>query len=295
MTILKSCLLIVFFQAFAVKALESDSLKRAHEKVENTYASTRIINGHSNETLKKKVLEFRIEHKFGDMFGKQGGVQQFFGFDNISDIRFALEYGITNWLMIGVGRSKGSGPYKSLLDGFVKGRIIQQSVDNHFPISISAVAASTMTMMKSSPNNYDLTHYAKFEHRLAYSAQFIFTRKFKDYLSLALMPSIVHRNLVNYNDQNTVFSMGGAFRVKLSKKVNFLTEYYYVFHNKNLRNNFQNSLSFAFEFKTYGHVFCVYLTNANGFTESQFIPYTVSNWLKGEFRLGFSITRGFYL
>jgi peptide methionine sulfoxide reductase MsrB len=35
--------------------------------------------------------------------------------------------------------------------------------------------------------------------------------------------------------------------------------------------------------------------DGRGFTESQFIPYTFSDWLEGEFRLGFSITRNFKL
>ena len=86
-----------------------------------TFSSTRIICGHSVETLPARTMDFRIEHRFGDMFGTNGGVQNMFGFDNLADIRIALEYGITNDLMIGFGRSKGTGsPYRSLLDGFVK-------------------------------------------------------------------------------------------------------------------------------------------------------------------------------
>jgi hypothetical protein len=40
-----------------------------------------------------------------------------FGLDNSADIRIAFEYGITDKMMIGLGRSKGTGsPYKSLID-----------------------------------------------------------------------------------------------------------------------------------------------------------------------------------
>jgi hypothetical protein len=31
-----------------------------------TFSSSRIINGHSNETLSKGTYEMRIEHRFGD-------------------------------------------------------------------------------------------------------------------------------------------------------------------------------------------------------------------------------------
>ena len=60
-----------------------------------------------------------------------------------------------------------------------------------------------------------------------------------------------------------------------------------------LRPNNYNSLSAGLEWMTNGHNFKIVLTNSRGFTESQFIPYTYSNWLNNEFRLGFSITRNF--
>ena len=77
----------------------------AHDVME-TFNGTRILNGHSVETLKKNTLQFRIEHRFGNIAGPSGGVQNFFGFDQAADIRFAFEYGLSDDLMIGFGRSK---------------------------------------------------------------------------------------------------------------------------------------------------------------------------------------------
>ena len=54
--------------------------------VEGTFLDTRVINGHSVETLEKGALEFRIQHRFGDIAGDQGGAQTFFGLDNAADI-----------------------------------------------------------------------------------------------------------------------------------------------------------------------------------------------------------------
>jgi hypothetical protein len=105
--------------------------------VEQTFQSTRIVSGHSVECLRKGVLEFRVEHRFGDLAGSGGGVQTWFGLDNSSDIRLAFEYGITDHLMVGVGRSKGAGaPYRSLLDGFAKYRILQQRKKG-MPVSLA--------------------------------------------------------------------------------------------------------------------------------------------------------------
>ncbi|WP_430406258.1 DUF5777 family beta-barrel protein [Fluviicola sp.] len=40
--------------------------------VEQTFQSTRIVSGHSVECLRKGVLEFRVEHRFGDLADPMG-------------------------------------------------------------------------------------------------------------------------------------------------------------------------------------------------------------------------------
>lgn len=272
---------------------QEDSTKTTSKKVKETFYATRIINGHSAETLNKNELEFRVEHKFGDMFGSQGGIHQFFGLDNSADIRIAFEYGVTDYLMLGVGRNKGSLPYRGLIDGFAKGRILSQKEDNSIPLSLAVVGSATITYAKASTDVTSITHYPKFAHRLAYAGQLVVTRKFGNWLSLALMPTYTHRNYVAFDDQNGLFSLGGAFNVKFAKKFGVVVEYYQNFNQKNMRDLYKNSLAVAFEWNTFGHVFSIYLANADGFTEQQFIPYTTGDWLKGEFRLGFAITRSF--
>ena len=54
-------------------------------------------------------------------------------------------------------------------------------------------------------------------------------------------------------------------------------------------------IGIGFEFETSGHVFQVNLTNATALMETDFIPYTTSDWGEGEFRLGFTISRWFNL
>lgn len=261
--------------------------------VEDTFYSTRVINGHSVETLRKGVLEFRIEHRFGDLGGDDGGAQSFYGFDNAADIRFAFEYGITNDLMIGFGRSKGTGaPYKSLLDGFIKYRIFHQEKKG-FPFSLSAEATMNCTYMKKSDDLTQFNNFPNFEDRFAYSTQLNFARKFGNRLSLALMPTIVHRNLVYSDDVNTLFALGGAMRFSINTKMAILVEYYHCLSDDDLRQTIKNSLGIAFEWITFGHNFTINLTNSKGFGDVQFITCTNEDWLKGQFRLGFCIGRKF--
>lgn len=275
------------------------------QDVQETFNGTRILNGHSTETLKKRILEFRIEHRFGDLAGANGGLNNFFGFDEAADIRFAFEYGITDNLMVGFGRSKGTGaPYSALLDGFVKYRFLRQNAEKKIPVSAALVAMSTMSYDKAIDDQALVQSYPEFAHRMAYSTQLNISRKFGERLSLAIMPTYVHRNLVGPDDVNGLFALGAAFNFKISKEFGIIGEYYPTFAQSGTRSDLSNSLSGGFEWVTNGHNFKVVLTNSRGFNETQFIPYTYSRWIDkdengnnvvGQFRLGFSITRNFNL
>jgi len=278
----------------AILAQSSDDESTEEAFVPKTFASTRIICGHSVETLPKGTMDFRIEHRFGDMFGTNGGAQNMFGFDNLSDIRIALEYGITKNMMVGFGRSKGtSAPFHSLLDGFAKYKILAQGKSS--PISLTAVTGLTFTYMKASNDISQVNHFPKLSHRFAYFTQINAARRFGDRLSLALMPTLVHQNYVAANDQNDVFALGGAIRFKLTSRFALLTEYYHTFASEGLRptSMYKRSLAFALEWYTFGHTFIINVTNAAGIGETQFVNNTYSDWLKGQFRIGFCVARKF--
>jgi hypothetical protein len=295
-----SILVVFCFPIVAQVAESNDSLYTEEEYVEEesnlveeTFMSSRVINGHSVEMLRKGVLEFRVEHRFGDIAGTNGGVQTLFGLDNSSDIRIAFEYGITDKFMAGIGRSKGTGnPYTSLIDGFVKYRILQQEKKG-MPISMALIGTSSMSYAKASSDESMVQYYPEFSHRFAYCAQLNIARKFGERLSLAVMPTVVHRNYVLQSDVNTLFALGGALRCGLTSRTAILLEYYHCFNPSGTRAVNVNSLGIAFEWITFGHNFTIYVTNSKGFGETQFIPYTYEDWLKGQFRLGFCIGRKF--
>jgi hypothetical protein len=295
-------LLILFtFILSSFNSFSQDSLEVEEEYEEPiTFSGTRIISGHSTETLLKNTFEMRIEHRFGDIAGNNGGPQSMFGFDNLSDMRIAMEYGITDDLMVGFGRSKGAknspnsiSPYSSLLDGFVKYKILEQKKESK-PFSLSVIAGSTFTYMKASIDESQVSYFPKVAHRFAYFTQVNVAKHFGDRFSIALMPTYVYRNYVAANDQNGLFALGGAFRLRLTKRFALLTEYYHNFNNQDLRqNSYKNSLGVALEWFTFGHNFTINFTNSTGLGETQFIPYTAENWTKGQFRFGFCVARKF--
>lgn len=287
---------VSFSQEAENTLLLRDTLEESDDFMPKAFFSTRIINGHSIENLPKGYMEMRIEHRFGDIAGTNGGYQNMFGFDNLSDMRIALEYGITKDLMVGFGRSKGTGaPYRSLLDGFVKYRALRQS--SKMPVSLAVIGGSTFTYMKASTDESQVNHFPKAAQRLAYFAQANITKRFGDYLSLALMPTFVHRNYVAADDMNSLLALGGAFRVKLTHQFALIGEYYHTFAANNNRpsDTYKQSMAIALEWQTFGHNFTINFTNSGGLGETQFIPYTYENITKGQFRFGFCVARKFII
>ncbi|MEO1436707.1 MAG: DUF5777 family beta-barrel protein [Bacteroidota bacterium] len=261
-----------------------------------TFKSTRIINTHSVETIPKRKLDFRVTHRFGDIAGDFGGFQTLYGLENAADILIAFEYGITDDLMVGIGRTKGAGPIRQLIHGFVKYRALKQTEGPGFPISVTLVAGTTLSTMKKSETPDLLTSFEKFSHRQVHNGQVLVARKFSPWLSLQAQGIVVHRNLVDFDDTNTLVSAGVSARVQLNKVFAAIIDSNYTLDaNRTPDNDFYFPLGVGLEIDTGGHVFQLNLTNTQGISEADWVPYTQSNWLDGQYRLGFTISRLFNL
>lgn len=271
---------------------EDDDDEEEFEKPIASFTDTRVINGHSVEVLEPKTLDFNVSHKFGDMASTES-YRRLFGLDVSSDIRIAFEYGLFKGMNIGFGRSKGAGPFTEFYDGYLKYQILQQS--NKMPLSMTVVGSAFLTGMKSNDDPYAINHFTNTAHRFSYYTQLMIARNFADIFTLQIAPGLSYRNLVFYDDQNALFSLGVMPKVHVWKKISVLAEYYHVFRKENtfLGTEYVNSLGFGVEIKTFAHVFQINITNARGFGEGQFIPYTYSKFSEGQFRLGFKISRHF--
>ncbi|CAL1521583.1 DUF5777 family beta-barrel protein [Chitinophaga sp. MM2321] len=301
--LLLCCGVSSYCQAQEDLSRQFDSVGTGHQKVLYTYKGTRIIMGHSTEMLRKHELDFRVDHRFGDAAGEFGGVKSFFGTDNSTDIRIAFEYGVSDKLMVGVGRSKGSGAQHQLIDGLVKYRLLEQTTDNYVPVSMAVLANATVSTMASGTDPEGADYFGDGADRMNYVAQAIISRKVGDKLSFTLSPTYVHRNRVAFMDMNNMFALGAAGRIKVSKRVGFVVEYYYPFRSQASKDYFKsagnvifyNPLGVGMEIETGGHVFHINFTNSTAIQESQFIPETLSSWRQGQYRWGFNISRRFTL
>jgi hypothetical protein len=251
------------------------------ELVDATFKSTRLINGHTVQTPGEGTLVFLFSHNFGTL---NSGAYQFFGLDN-AEIRLALEYGITNRLEVGVGRSS----LDKTFDGFLKYKAIQQTTGAHaIPVSVTLFSSAALASLRFA-DNYDRS----MGQRLAYTYQALIARKFSTDLSLQLMPTLVHRNLVmSEGESNDIYALGGGGRYKLSKRMSLNAEYYYLI-SKYAADNFRNSLGVGVDIETGGHIFQLHITNSKGMIEKQFVGETTGNFFKGDLFFGFIVSRNF--
>lgn len=278
------------------------SILVAQEPVYNTFKDTRVINTHSVETLKKRDLDIRISHRFGDLFGENGGWSTFYGLEVAEDVMIGADYGVTDKLTVGLFRAAGAGELKQLISPNVKYRLLHQDNDGQ-PLSLTMVGVGMISTMQKNEGGQGLNRFPKFAHRMAYTIQALVARKFSDRFTLQISPTLTHRNLVESFDENNLFSMGIASRIQVTKVMALIADLAIPFSgfrspfsgtNDNAPEN-QPALGIGFEFDTGGHVFQINLTNATGLLETDYLPYTTSRWADGEFRIGFTISRAFNL
>ena len=261
-------------------------------KISSTFNGIRLINANTIETTKKKTLEFRITHRFGDMkIGEPASYHTYYGLDNASNIRFSFDYGLSNKISVGVGRSKSF----ENIDWNIKYRFLEQK-ESKLPISVAYFANAAVSVVTKIAED-------KFVNRLSFTHQLIIASKINGAISIELLPTFVHRNFVDKTqlhpengstDENDIFALGFGGRFKLTKHTSFVVDYFFPFSKFRTRaNNYYESLGVGFEFETGGHVFHVNLTNSSGIIENDFIPNTNSSWGKGEYKLGFNISRVF--
>jgi hypothetical protein len=278
--------IVIFAQDDLMKLLDQDTVKEVNFTTA-TFKSTRIINGHSIERMPPGQLDVRISHRFGTV---NSGPYEFFGLDQ-SNVHFSLEYGIFKWMMLGIGR----GSYEKTFDGFAKFSLLRQSSGaTVMPVSVSFLSSAALKSVKwadPSRKNY-------FSSRLAYTSQLLIARKISQGFSFQLTPTYVHRNLTATElDPNDLWAVGAGGRMKLTKRISFNAEYYYVINSSNtyMSQQIYNPLSFGFDIETGGHVFQLLFTNSLAMIEKGFIGETTGRWKHGDIHFGFNISRVFTL
>ena len=243
-----------------------------------TFKATRIVNAQSIEMPKPRILEFVILHRFGSM---ANGAYDLFGMDE-AVIRFDLKYGFSDRLSIGIGRSSLNKTY----DIFSKLKIVDQRTGHRsFPISLVLFTKMEIeTIMK----DMDM------QDRYTYDVQFLLAKKLNRSLSLQLMPTFIHRNLVEtHNDHHDLISLGIGGRIKMTRRTSINFDTFFPIGKRG--ETYKQGWGIGYDIETGGHVFQLMVTNARGSFESEYIENASGAFEDLNLYLGFNISRAFYL
>ena len=206
-----------------------------------------------------------------------------YGLDN-SQVRLGFDYGIKDFLAVGLGRSSTT----KTIDANSKLRIKRQIKDG-FPVAIVANFAAYVKQWQYTDNQLD---DFLFTNQLSFAHQLLIASKINRDLTLQISPTLIHYNLVEtLDEQNDKYSLGLGGRYKITKRISVNAEY---FHQLNDKIN-SNVLSFGFDIETGGHVFQLHLSNSSAMIVPGFITKNTGNWLDGDIYFGFNISRVFTL
>ena len=273
---------------FSQESLESFLEPKNNDRdiVLSTFFSTRIINAHSIELYQPGTLDMRISHRFGAL---KTGFYELFGLDQAT-IRLGFEYGLTKNIMIGVGRSS----YKKNYDGFIKYSIIKQRKKQKLPVSIVYFSSLSVQSIKKQQENYP------FSGRLSYCNQLLISSKINKKFSLQIMPTYVHKNMVDFTSYfNDIFLIGSAIKYNIFRSTSLNFEYFYRITDADISNQnqdtFYNSFSIGLDIEAGGHVFQLHVTNSFSMYEVGFLTETNRSWSDGGIHFGFNISREFTL
>ncbi|MEM6299995.1 MAG: DUF5777 family beta-barrel protein [Bacteroidota bacterium] len=260
--------------------------------VENHFLGTRVINLPTTELTRKGMLDFRISHRFGEL---KSGASDLWGIDR-AQIRFNLEYGFTDNLVVGLARSS----YRKTYEGYFKYRFARQQEEG-FPLTLAFYGNTGVWSEEDFDFQDGLGGFGEEEYvftdRLTYTFQLIASRKFGKNFSAQLNPSLVQFAIDTRDRDRQAYALGGGVRYKLSPRFALTSEYVYLLNRENLPlvdgQEARNSFSIGMDIETGGHNFQLHITNSIPQTAAGYIAQTTETWGDGGIRFGFNIKRSF--
>jgi len=272
------------------KTTSADSLLNAmspddkHQDVIGAFKATRLILSPTTTTVKKNNLNFLVIHRFGDIGTPTGGARTLFGLDAVQDVYIGFEYGLSDNLNIDFGRSTVG----QLIELGLKYAVLHQTMDNSSPVAITFLG------------EYGVRPYGQFRayaDRNSFLGQAVISRKFSSAFSFQVSPIYVYDNTaipdVAGNDKG-LFALSGAARLKVTKHMSIVVDYEHPFSSyRTGANGFSDPLGFGIEVETGGHVFTLNISNAKAISEISSLSNTQSDYGRGQFRIGFTISRMF--
>jgi len=238
---------------------------------------TRLVNLPTTTTLSQGEFLFRVSHRFQPPVSS--GWDSFYGFDGPAYILLSFGYGITDNLMVTVGRSK---LYQEW--GFGAGwAILEQGEKSSLPFSATFHAGGSLVSM-------DKPRGANWSGRFRFNALLSLSHQLNDRLSFLLVPAFSSNTNFWQPDSEGTFALGIGGRCRVIDDISLIAEW--VPALAGYKDKF-STWGLGLEKKIGGHVFQFFITDSIGLLVSQYLTGGDLRLGDGDFRVGFNIFRSF--
>jgi hypothetical protein len=265
-------------------AVRTEAVKKP-KPVKNTFENIWLIDNQTSLVPIKGTFQMDIMHRFGTV---KNGYEDFWGFFAPSNIRLGFNYVPLNKLMIGVSITKANMTW----EGYAKYAIFQQT-PGRMPVSVTYYGNIAI-------DSRPADNFVNPSDRLMYFNQIIIARKISERFSLLVSPSYTHVNVVDgyfyepgkYKGvmKHDHFSITSAGRFKIKESMAVIFNYDQPI-TKHPSNNPAPNLALGLEMSTSAHSFQFFVGNFNYITPSRNNYFNQNDYSKGEFLIGFNITR----
>jgi hypothetical protein len=253
--------------------------------VKNTFESVWLMDNQTVMVPIKGTLEMDIQHRFGTV---DNGKKDIFGLFAPSNIRLGLSYAPINKLFVGAGLTKE----RMQVDLNAKYALLQQT-PGKIPVSVSYFGNIVIDARNKSNFRYGV-------HRLSYFNQLIIARKVTEKFSAQVAPNFSwYNNVEAYVDSkgdiqkkmnNGHLAVSVLGRYKISDKTAIIVGYDQPL-TEHRTNNPDPNICFGFEITTSSHAFQVFAGNYYGIVPQSNNVFNQNDYRKGQFLIGFNITR----
>ena len=262
-----------------VGCLLSTSVFAQDETVYPPFETLTLIDNHTTLNPYQGSMNIEIQHRFAPI----SSISDLFGIYGSANTRMAVDYGITDKIMVGFGTTRKN----SVQDLEWKVSLLQQTESNKMPVSVSYVGNAVLNA--SSSTNFGPPSEFKFAHRLSYMNQIIVSRKFGEKIGVQVAPTFIWMNAVEQGFHNANFSIYSGIRAQVLGFHALVLEYEQPLNTADNVDIYPN-LAFGVEIGTSTHSFRVFVANYNSLVKNYDVVYNTNNPFSMDYQFGFNIS-----
>ncbi len=275
----KRLLLLLLLPVYTLSVCLAQDEEPDNRPIRAPFEAISLIDNQTTVTTFQGALKLEIAHRFSEI--KE--LKDLFGIYGAANTRLALDYGITDRIMVGFGTERNN----MLQELEWKVALLQQTRSGSMPVSISYFGNAVIDAR--SDDKFGPEENYKFIHRMSYLTQVIVSRKFGDKLAMQVIPTFAYFNGVpeGYNNINAGLSFGARAQVLGFHSI--ILEYDQPLTQQEAIEVKPN-LAFGVEIGTSTHAFRLFVSSYSDLVKQHNMFYNTNDPFGGDLHFGFNIS-----